>query len=125
LFIVKYCMCYSVLSFIQYIYYYLIKSVLFLNYPIAKKKIRTVVRSGAEKKNYCNNRHQKFPDGIVVCTDHNNYNRYDIKQIYFIAIYVFYYTCIRIAVLSTPERAKTGDSSTPSFKGCQGNKVYR
>jgi hypothetical protein len=36
----------------------------------------------------------------------------------------FYYTCIRIAVLSTPERAKTGDSSTPSFKGCLGNNKF-
>jgi hypothetical protein len=33
-------------------------------------------------------------------------------------------TCIRIAVLSTPERAKTGDSSTPSFKGCLGNNKF-
>jgi hypothetical protein len=37
---------------------------------------------------------------------------------------LFYYTCIRIAVLSTPERAKTGDSSTPSFKGCLGNNKF-
>jgi hypothetical protein len=37
---------------------------------------------------------------------------------------IFYYTCIRIAVLSTPERAKTGDSSTPSFKGCLGNNKF-
>jgi hypothetical protein len=33
--------------------------------------------------------HQKFPDGIVVCTDDNYSCQYDIKQIYFIATNIF------------------------------------